>query len=192
MRKVILASFLAVFFVVFYSLCFVNQAQAATAFDKKLQFQAYTEYIHFTSSEFERGSWGGGLLGRLLFNDWLGIQTNMAFYGDAKTKNLPENLSFSNWRLTLLLHSYLPNTYEKWHGHIGAGIGVQFNEDMSPIRIKDPVLGHVLAGLGYAINETFSLEAEIGYQFGTADTVNYSKDVDMDAVFIRAGANLKF
>jgi hypothetical protein len=192
MRKGFFVVLLAVAILAFGTISCMAQPTANDG-DGKLQFQAYTEYINFTNSSFERGAWGGGVLGRWLFSDLLGVQTNMTFYGEAPTTDPVGDLSFSNWRLTLLLHSYLPNTYNKLHAHLGIGTGVQFNDNIGDVKVHDPWLGHVLGGLTYKINNRFSIEGEIGYQFGSADLVYSHKDsLNVDALFVRLGANLMF
>lgn len=206
MRKCLVIAVLAVFAIVFSAVSYAEQVQApqtvqtttvttqkAEGFGGKLKLQGYGEYINFTGGDIHHSTWGGGVLARYLFLDWLGAQTNVSFYSKVKTSELDGDLSFANWRLSLLLHAYATDIDPKLYGYVGGGLGVQFNDDIGDVSIKDPLTGHVLAGIGYDITEVVNIEAEVGYQFGNADADNYKDDsIGVEALFVRLGAGVRF
>lgn len=170
-----------------------TQTQPVSAIDKKLRIEAYAEYINFTGGAINNNTWGGGVLARYLFLDWLGAQTNVTFYGDIDPKDIGRDMSLTNWRLSLLFHTYAPDIDPKLYGYAGGGLGVQFNGDVGDVKVKDALTGHFLLGVGYDITEILNLEAEVGYQFGRADTDNYTdNNVDLKALYVRAGAGIRF
>ncbi len=204
MRKILAITVLALLVIATSSMVFAQAAQApatvtttttttTTGFDKRLKINAYAEYINFRSSAINKGTWGGGILARYLFLDWLGAQGTFSFYSNCKTKDLGGDLSFTNLRVSLLLHEYIPEMDEKLYVYGGGGIGGQFNSNIDPIEIKNALTGHVLAGIGYDITDVINVEAEVGYQFGKADVTNYADDsVGVEAIFARLGAGIRF
>jgi opacity protein-like surface antigen len=170
-----------------------TQKAAPATFEKKFKIEGYAEYINFMGGDIDNSTWGGGVLARYLFTDWFGAQTNISFYGDCNTNDLPENLSLANWRLSLLVHTYAPDIDNKLYGYAGGGLGVQFNDDMGIVKIDNALTGHVLLGIGYDVTETINIEAEVGYQFGKADVENYTEsDIGLEALFVRLGAGIRF
>lgn len=168
-------------------------AKPACSLDGKLKIEGYGEYINFTGGDINNSTWGGGVLARYLFWDWLGAQTNVTFYSKCKTKDIGGDLSFTNWRLSLLLHTYSPDVDPKLYGYFGAGLGVQFNNDINDVKIKNALTGHILLGIGYDITDILHAGAEVGYQFGKADADNYTDDrIGLDAIFVRLAAGVRF
>jgi len=160
---------------------------------KRFKVEGYAEYINFMGGDIDHSTWGGGVLARYLFVDWFGAQTNVTFYGKCNTKDLPEDLSLANWRLSLLVHTYAPDIDSKLYGYAGGGLGVQFNDNMGIVKIDDALTGHVLLGVGYDVTEMINIEAEVGYQFGKASTDNYKdSDIGLEALFVRLGAGVRF
>lgn len=173
--------------------CVATTTTSSSGYCGKFKLEGYGEYISFMGGDINHGTWGGGILARYMFLDWLGAQTNFSFYSKCKTDELPGDLEANNWRLTLLAHAYAPDIDPKLYGYVGAGLGVQFNNDISPVTIKDPLTGHVLFGIGYEFTETLFVEGEVGYQFGKADTSNFKDaDIGVEALFVRVGAGVKF
>ena len=164
--------------------------------DSRLKVQVYTEYINFSDEPIDSSAWGGGILARYMFLDWLGAQTNFTYYGDADVDNFNGDLSFSNWRLSAIVHTYVPGVKgEKLPIYVygGGGLGFQFNSEVVNIDVDDAFTGHILGGIGYDLHENFHLEAELGYQFGTAALSNYTKgDTSVEAAFVRAGVGVSF
>lgn len=178
-------------------ICSLSYAQGSQPFGGKLRIQGYAEYINYNEDDIDADAWGGGVLARYLFLDWLGAQTNVSFYGDAETDKLGGDLSATNWRLSAILHSYLsnfaPELPDKAYIYAGGGIGVQFSDDVGSIEIDDTLTGHVLGGIGYDLTELINIEAEVGYQFGDADVTNFTEDeIGLDAVFVRLGGGIRF
>ena len=202
MRRFLGISVLVLSFVLVAACAFAQTEQQVTTqqtttcskpFDGRLKLQAYAEYINFTGGDIDHSAWGGGILARYLFLDWLGAQTNVTWYGDVETKNIGGDLSFANWRLTLLAHTYMPAINDKLYVYGGPGVGVQFNDDVGAVEIDNPWTWHVLAGLGYDITELFNVEAEIGYQSGKADAKNFTDDeIGVEALFVRLGGGVRF
>lgn len=158
----------------------------------KFKFEGYTEYINF-NNDIDMEAWGGGVLARYMLLHWLGGQTSFTIYDDSHAENFGDNLSVMNWRASVILHTTLSEILENLYAYAGGGVGMQFNDDIGKIQIDDAVTTHVLLGIGYDITNVFSIEAEFGGQFGHADVRNYSEpDVNLEAVFIRLGAGLKF
>jgi hypothetical protein len=162
-------------------------------FGGRFKIEGYAEYIKFNGGDIGKGTFGGGILARYMFLDWLGAQTNFSFYSDCGTKELPGDLALTNWRLDLILHTYLPDICDQLYIYGGAGLGYQFNDNIGDVKIDDALTGNILVGLGYDINEVLSVEAEVGYQFGKADAENYKDDeIGLEALFVRAGLGIRF
>lgn len=158
----------------------------------KLKLEGYAEYINF-NNDVDMDTWGGGILARYMLLHWLGGQTNFTFYSDSSASNFGGDLSIMNWRASVILHTYLSEILDKLYIYGGGGVGMQFSDDVGNIEIDDAVTTHVLAGIGYDVTEILNLEAEFGGQFGHADVKNYSDDdVNLEAVFIRLAAGIKF
>lgn len=164
-----------------------------TGFDKRLKIEGYGEYINFRGDAINKSTWGGGILARYLFLDWFGAQATFSFYSKCKTANLGGDLSFTNLRVSLLLHTYVPDIDDRFYIYGGGGIGGQFNSNIDPITINNALTGHLMAGLGFDITEILSLEGEVGYQFGKADVSNYSDgSIGVEAIYARIGAGIRF
>lgn len=204
MRKILVITVLALLVIATSSMVFAQTAQepatvttttttTTTGFDKRLKIEGYAEYISFRSSAIDKSTWGGGILARYLFLDWLGAQATFSFYSKCKTNDLGGDLSFSNLRVSLLLHAYIPEMDDKLYVYGGGGAGGQFNSNIDPIEIDSALTGHVLAGIGYDITDIINVEAEVGYQFGKADATNYTDDtIGVEAIFARLGAGIRF
>lgn len=204
MRKILAITVLALFVIAIGSTVFAQATQApatvtttttttTTGFDKRLKIEGYAEYINFRGSAINKSTWGGGILARYMFLDWLGAQGTFSFYSKCKTADLGGDLSFTNLRVSLLLHTYVPDVDDRFYVYGGGGIGGQFNSNIDPIEIDNALTGHIIVGLGYDITEILNLEAEVGYQFGKADVTNYSdSDIGVEAIFARVGAGIRF
>lgn len=204
MRKILAITVLALFVIATSTMVYAQAAPVTstvttitttqpTGFGKKLKIEGYAEYINFRSAAINRGTWGGGILARYLFLDWLGAQATFSFYSACKTKELGGDLSFTNLRVSLLLHTYVPDVDDRLYVYGGGGIGGQFNSNIDPIEIDTALTGHLLVGLGFDITEILNLEAEVGYQFGKADVKNYTDgDIGVEAIFARLGAGIRF
>lgn len=173
-------------FMFFVSGAIANAQEARGRF----RLQGYAEYINFTDNEIDNSTWGGGALARYLLLDWLGLQTNFSFYNDSETDELGGDLSVMNWRFSPILHTYLTDSLYLYGG---GGVGIQFNGDIGNVGIDDVLTWHVLGGIGYDISSIFNVEAEFGYQFGSADTSDFKNDeVGVEALFIRVGGGIRF
>ena len=201
MKKLLLVAMLALLVAASGSVAYAQQTyeettvtqQTSTVFDGRLKIQGYAEYINFRGNDISNGTWGGGILARYLFLEWLGAQTNVSWYGNVKTDKLGGDLKFTNWRLSLLLHTYVPDLMEGLYAYAGGGVGYQWNGNISAIKIDNAWTGHVLAAVGYDFTEYFNVEAELGYQFGTADLKNFSgNDTGLEAIFVRLGGGIRF
>ena len=202
MKKLLLVAMLALLVAFSGSMVYAQQTyeettvttqQPSSILDGRLKIQGYAEYINFRGNDINKGTWGGGVLARYLFLDWLGAQTNVSWYANSKTKNLGGDLSFTNWRLSLLLHTYAPDLMEGLYAYAGGGVGYQWNDDIKTVKVDNAWTGHVLAAVGYDFTEYFNVEAEIGYQFGSADTKNYTDDsIGLEAIFVRLGGGVRF
>lgn len=175
----------------------LSYAQGSQPFGGKLKIQGYGEYISYSKDDIDADAWGGGVLARYLFLNWLGAQTNVSFYSDAESDRLEGNLSATNWRLSAILHGYLSaissDMPENPYIYAGGGLGVQFSDDVGSIEIDDTITGHVLGGIGYDLTDILNIEVEVGYQFGDADVTNFQDDkIDLDAVFVRLGGGIRF
>lgn len=170
----------------------VVYAEVENGLGGKFKLEGYAEYINFTGSEINNSAFGGGVLARYLLLDWFGIQTNFSFYDDVEAEELGGDLTFSNWRFSAILHTYIPLISDKLYVYGGGGVGVQFNDDIGDVGIDDALTGNVLVGAGYDITEIITVEAEIGYQFGNADTSNFGGDIGLEAVFVRLGGGIRF
>lgn len=204
MRKYLIA-ILLISFVLLNTIVFAQQetepkepvvrTEKSQRFENRLKIQGYTEYISFSAGDIEGNSWGGGILARYLFLDWfgqLGAQTNVTFYGASKEKKLGGDLSFANWRFSVILHTY-DDTASPIYVYGGGGVGVQFNGDVGVVEVNNAFTGHVLAGIGYEITESFNIETEAGYQFGNANLKNYATpSASVNAFFIRFGGGIRF
>lgn len=185
MKRVV---FILVF--VFFVSCAIANAQETKG---RFRIQGYAEYINFTDNEIDNSTWGGGALARYLVLDWFGLQTNVSFYNDCETDELGGDLSVINWRFSPILHTYLTGIDDRLYVYGGGGVGVQINGDVGDVGIDDALTGHVLGGVGFDISEIFNVEAEVGYQFGSADTSGFENDeIGVEAVFIRAGGGIRF
>lgn len=203
MKKLLFLAILAILAVSFGTMGYAQQitevetttvyTESSSPFDGRLKLQGYAEYINFTGSDIEGNTWGGGVLARYLFLDWLGAQTNVTFYADCEEEKLGGDLGFVNWRLSLILHAYVPDIADPLYVYGGGGLGVQFNDDVGDVEVDNAFTGHVLAGIGYDITELLNVEAEVGYQFGSADLSNYTDDdAGVEAVFVRLGGGVRF
>ena len=202
MKKLLLVAVLALLVAFSGSMAYAQQTveettittqQSSSVFDGRLKIQGYAEYLHFTGSNIKNGSWGGGILARYLFLDWLGAQTNATWYGDCKTDKLGGDLKFSTWRLSLILHTYAPDLMEGLYAYAGAGVGYQWSDDITPIKVDGAWTGNVIGAIGYDFTEYFNLEAEVGYQFGTADLEHFKRnDTGLEAIYVRLGGGVRF
>lgn len=194
--KRILGVFILVVLGVLVSTSLFAQARIESQpFGGKMKVEGFGEYIHFVDSDIDASSWGGGILARYLFNEWIGTQLSFTYYGDADTNKLGGDLSFYGIRFSILLHTYVTGTDGVMPLYVygGAGVGGQFNSEVGSVEVNDAVLGHVLGGVGYDFAENFFIEAEGGYQFGNAGVSNYTKsNIGLEAYFIRAGIGAKF
>lgn len=195
MKKFLILAVLVILGISFSAIGFAQVGIESQPCKGKLKIEAYTEYINFNDSDLDASAWGGGILARYMFLDWLGAQTNFSLYGDCDTNKLGGDLSFSNWRLSVILHTYVPSMGEPLPLYVygGAGLGYQFNSEVGNVNVDDSLTGHVLGGVGYDFHENFFIEAEAGYQFGNADVENYTDSkIGLEAVFLRMGVGVKF
>lgn len=192
MRRALLVIIAAIFVFGASAVALAQAEIQSQPFGGKLKIEGYAEYINFHSSHIDHSTWGGGVLARYMFLDWLGAQTNVTFYSDCSTSKLPSELGLLNWRLSAILQAHLTDIAPELYLYGGAGIGVQFNDNVGSVDVDNAFLGHVLGGLGWEFYENFFVEGELGYQFGDADTSNYtSSDISMDALFVRLGVGFK-
>ena len=192
MKKMLLGVIIALLGIAVSSLVFAQAEIKSQPFGGKLKLEGYAEYINFNEDAIDGSNWGGGILARYMFLDYLGVQTNFTFYSSIDTNKLGGHLNANNWRLTALLQAHLTDIAPQLYIYGGGGIGVQFNEDIGSISIDNAFTGHVLGGMGWDFAENFFLEGEAGYQFGNTDVSNYTKsNIDVDAFFARVGIGVK-
>ena len=195
MKKVLMCLLVFLGCVCFASMTFAQATYEAQPFGGKLKIEGYAEYIKFNESDLDSSAWGGGVLARYLFLDWLGVQTNFTIYTNTDPKKLSGDLSFRNLRLAVILHTYINGLDGPMPLYVygGGGPGIQFNSDVHDIHVKDAITGNVIGGIGYDFSDHFNIEAEVGYQFGDADVSNYRKSkIGVDAMFVRFGIGARF
>lgn len=194
MKKFLVIAVLVVLSTSLSAAVFAQVEIQSQPFGGKLKLEAYGEYINFTGDDIDASAWGGGILARYLIVDWLGAQTNFTLYGGCQPDKLTGDMSFSNWRFSIIFHTYVIGMEGPMPLYIygGGGAGYQFNSEVGDVKIDDDVTGHALAGIGYDFPEKFHLEIEGGYQFGNADAENYTESkINLDAFFIRAGVGFR-